>query len=58
MIREEKKLLRKEILSRRDALTEAERERGKLLITERILGHQWYYLSNRILSFVSYGSEI
>lgn len=58
MIREEKKLLRKEILSRRDALTESERERGKLLITERILGHQWYYLSNRILSFVSYGSEI
>jgi len=58
MIREEKKLLRKEILSRRDALTEVERERGKLLITERILGHQWYYLSNRILSFVSYGSEI
>lgn len=58
MIREEKKLLRKEILSRRDALTEAERERGKLLITERILGHQWYYLSDKILSFVSYGSEI
>ena len=58
MIREEKKLLRKEILSRRDALTEAERERGKLLITERILGHQWYYLSDRILSFVNYGSEI
>ena len=58
MIREEKKLLRKEILSRRDALTEVERERGKRLITERILGHQWYYLSNRILSFVSHGSEI
>ena len=58
MIREEKKLLRKEILSCRDALTEAERERGKLLITERILGHQWYYLSDKILSFVSYGSEI
>ena len=58
MIREEKKLLRKEILSRRDALTEDERERGKFLITERILGHQWYYLSDRILGFVNYGSEI
>ena len=58
MIREEKKLLRKEILSRRDALTEEERERGKFLITERILGHQWYYLSDRILGFVNYGSEI
>ena len=32
--------------------------RGKLLITERILGHQWYYLSDTILGFVSYGSEI
>ena len=31
---------------------------GKLLITERILGHQWYYLSDTILGFVSYGSEI
>ncbi len=58
MIREQKKLLRKEILARRDALTEDERERGSFLITERILGHQWYYLSDRILGFVSYGSEI
>ena len=40
------------------SLTEPERERGKLLITERILGHQWYYLSDTILGFVSYGSEI
>ena len=29
-----------------------------MLITERILGHQWYYLSDTILAFVSYGSEI
>lgn len=54
----QKKKLRKEILARRQTLTEAERERGKFLITERILGHQWYYLSDTILGFVSYGSEI
>ena len=28
------------------------------MITERILGHQWYYLSDTVLAFVSYGSEI
>ena len=56
--REQKKKLRREILARRDALTKEERERGKFLITERILGHQWYYLSDTILGFVSYGSEI
>lgn len=56
--REQKKKLRREVLARRDALTKEERERGKFLITERILGHQWYYLSDTILGFVSYGSEI
>ena len=56
--REVKKKLRREVLARRAALTEPERERGNLLITERILGHQWYYLSDTILGFVSYGSEI
>ncbi len=29
-----------------------------MLLTERILGHQWYYLAKNILVFVSYGSEI
>ncbi|MBQ2099730.1 MAG: 5-formyltetrahydrofolate cyclo-ligase [Lachnospiraceae bacterium] len=53
-----KKTLRKELLARRDALTGAEQERAKVLITERIIGHQWFYLSNVILGFVSYGSEI
>ena len=53
-----KKALRKELLAKRDALTGAEQERAKVLITERIIGHQWFYLSNVILGFVSYGSEI
>ena len=57
-LREQKKKLRREVLARRDALTKEERERGKFLITERILGHQWYYLSDTILGFVGYGSEI
>lgn len=55
---EQKKALRKELLHRRDALSEMEQKRAEVLITERILGHQWYYLSDVILGFVSYGSEI
>jgi 5-formyltetrahydrofolate cyclo-ligase len=50
--------LRRELLKRRDALTEQEQKRAEILITERILGHQWYYLSDTVLAFVSYGSEI
>ncbi len=54
----DKKTLRREILSRRDALTPGEQERAEVLITERILGHQWFYGSEILLAFVSYGSEI
>lgn len=50
--------LRRQILAIRDALTEEERARASLLMTERILGHQWFYRSKYILGFVSYGSEI
>ena len=54
----EKREIRREVLSGRDALSEAERMRGSLLLTERILGHQWFYRSEIILGFVNYGSEI
>lgn len=57
-LRLEKKRLRKELLARRDALSKEEQTKARVLITERILGHQWYYLSDTLLSFVSYGSEI
>lgn len=54
----DKKVLRRQILAMRDSLTEKERQRAALLLTERICGHQWFYLSDVILGFVSYGSEI
>ena len=54
----DKRVLRRQVLSLRDALSPQERERAKFLITERICGHQWFYLSHSILGFVSYGSEI
>lgn len=55
---EEKKRIRARALKRRDALSDWERERGAVLLTERILGHQWFYGSHTLLAFASYGSEI
>lgn len=53
-----RKELRLEALKARDALNASERRKGSLLMTERILGHQWFYKSDIILCFASYGSEI
>lgn len=53
-----KSILRKEILSIRDSLTKEELEKASIAITDRILGHQWFYRSEILLAFASYGSEI
>ena len=53
-----KQQIRKQVLSMRDNLSQEERERGAVLLTERICGHQWFYRSDIILAFVSYKSEI
>lgn len=50
--------IRRAALRARDAMSSDERRRGSLLMTERILGHQWFYGSDIFLCFVSYGSEI
>lgn len=50
--------IRLEMLKARNALSVAERQKGSLLMTERILGHQWFYGSDIFLCFASYGSEI
>uniref|UniRef100_UPI004055BB14 5-formyltetrahydrofolate cyclo-ligase n=1 Tax=Acetatifactor sp. TaxID=1872090 RepID=UPI004055BB14 len=50
--------LRRIVLERRNALREKERMAASMVLTERILGHQWYYLSENVLGFVPYGSEI
>lgn len=57
-IRAEKRNIRKRILAIRDDLDSGEQKRASLLLTERILGHQWYYRADKLLCFVSYGSEI
>lgn len=55
---ETKKEIRKQMLARRGALSPEERARGELLLTERILGHQWFYLSDFLLAYAGHGSEI
>ncbi len=57
-IREEKREIRKKILTLRDGMNSDERKRASLLLTERIAGHQWFYRSDYFLGFVSCGSEI
>ena len=57
-ITDRKRQLRKEVLKRRDELTEEERKAAALKLADRIIGHQWFYRSDCLLIFASYGSEI
>lgn len=54
----EKRRIRREILAVRDALSEAAQGRASCLITERLLGHQWFYCAKNLLCYVSYGGEL
>lgn len=57
-IAEDKKRARREALRRRSALSVEERTKASLVITDRIIGHQWFYRADILLAFVGYGSEI
>lgn len=54
----DKREIRQRVLKIRDAMSDGERMRSSLLLTERILGHQWFYRAENLLCFVNYGSEI
>ena len=54
----EKGEIRKDVLRRRDALDKESRAIASIKLADRIIGHQWFYRSDRILIFASYGSEI
>lgn len=54
----DKREIRRQVLALRGNLCDTERERAKVLLTERILGHQWFYRSDTLLGFASCGSEI
>ncbi len=53
-----KAVIRKEVLKRREALDINERRAASVKLADRIIGHQWFYRSETILIFASYGSEI
>ena len=53
-----KRRIRREVLAVRDALSEEALRRASCLITERMLGHQWFYRAESLLCYVSYGSEL
>ncbi len=53
-----KRVLRREVIRKRETMTAKERSRADLLITDRIIGHQWFYRAEVLLTFVNYGSEI
>ncbi len=55
---ETKSEIRKKVLSLRNALSEQDRKRSKILVSEKIIGHQWYYSANTILLYKGYGSEL
>lgn len=54
----QKKRIRREMLAVRDTLTREAQQRASCLITERLLGHQWFYRAGSLLCYVSYGSEL
>lgn len=45
-------------MARRDALSKEAQQRAACLITERLLGHQWFYRAQILLCYASYGSEL
>ena len=53
-----KQVIRTRILAFRNKMSAEERKRSEILITERILGHQWYYRAQTILLYKSTGSEL
>lgn len=53
-----KEMIRAEVLQKRKELSPDRRFRSEILITDRIIGHQWYYSATDILVYKSYGSEV
>lgn len=56
--KEEKRILRKEILAKRASIPSDTRKLADMAIAERIIGHQWFYRADVLLCFVNYDSEI
>lgn len=57
-LKEQKRAIRKEILAKRDELSDQERKMADMAMADRIIGHQWFYGAEIMLAYVNYGSEI
>jgi 5-formyltetrahydrofolate cyclo-ligase len=57
-LKEQKRLIRREVLAKRDALPVEQRRLADMAVADRIIGHQWFYGAEVLLAFVNYGSEI
>lgn len=57
-VKRKKAEIRRAVLARRNAMSEEERKRASLCMTDRILGHQWFYGAEKLLLFAGYGTEI
>ncbi len=54
----ERSEIRREVLKRRNELSDEFRRIAALKLADRLIGHQWFYRSDTILVFAGYGSEI
>ena len=57
-LKEEKRKVRKEILTIRSAIPLEKRNLADMAMADRIIGHQWFYRAEVLLGFVNYDSEI
>ncbi len=58
MERKTKAEYRKSILAVRNAMPKEKRQEADFLITERVLGHNWFFTAEKILVYVNTGSEV
>lgn len=55
---ENKAELRKKILAVRNGMSAGEREKADFLITEKVLGHNWFQTAEQLLVYINTGSEV
>lgn len=57
-VRRKKQEIRRRVLELREGLDREKREKASYLMADRLIGHQWFYRAEKLLCFVSFGSEI
>ena len=55
---ETKKVIRQQLLARREEISESLRKQYNERILEKVINHPWYKEAEEILLYISYGSEV